>query len=96
MRPEGLAAFNKRDEANSKIYSYDNEAVKLARDYEKKLKGNKKAFTFFSKQAISYQKASTRWIMSAKQETTRLNRLETLIRDSEAGQLIKPMRYGRK
>jgi hypothetical protein len=34
--------------------------------------------------------------MSANQETTRLNRLETLIRDSEAELLIKPMRYGRK
>jgi uncharacterized protein YdeI (YjbR/CyaY-like superfamily) len=95
MKPEGLAAFNKRDEANSKIYSYENEALKLARNYEKKLKGNKKAFTFFSQQAPSYQNATTRWILSAKQETTRLSRLETLIRDSEEGQLIKPMRYGR-
>lgn len=96
MKPEGHAAFNKRDEASSKTYSYENEAVKLNRNYEKKLKANKKAFTFFTKQAPSYQKATARWIMSAKQETTRLNRLETLIRDSEAEQLIKPMRYGRK
>ncbi len=47
MKPEGLAAFNKRDDANSKIYSYENEGVKLAGNYEKKLKGNKKHLHFF-------------------------------------------------
>ncbi len=47
MKPEGLAAFNKRDEANSKTYSYENEAVKLARNYEKKLKAIRKHLHFF-------------------------------------------------
>src|SRR5689334_14743182 len=47
MKPEGLAAYNKRQEKKSKIYSYEKEALKLASAYEKKFKANKKAWKFF-------------------------------------------------
>ena len=96
MYPAGVAAFEKRDEKNSKIYSYEKEPVKLNRKYEKKLKANKKAWKFFVAQPPSYRKPAINWVMSAKQEATRVSRLETLIADCEAGQKIKPMRYEAK
>lgn len=88
MHSSGLAIFEKRKESNSKIYSYENEPVKLEEGFEKKLKANVKAWTFFNSQAPSYQKTAVHWIMSAKQEVTRLSRLEKLIAASEASQRV--------
>ena len=46
-------------------------------------KGHTEAWDFFTKQAPSYQKTINHWIMSAKQETTRLSRLDKAILASE-------------
>jgi len=96
MKPEGVEAFNKRKEDKSRIYAYENKPVAFDESYQRKLKSNKTAWKFFSTQAPSYQKTAIRWIMSAKQESTKLSRLQSLIDDSEAGLKIKPMRYGVK
>ena len=73
MHPAGVAAFNKRTEIKSKIYSYEKEPVKLSPEFEKKFKRNKKAWVFFQGQGAYYQKRATNWVMSAKQETTKLD-----------------------
>jgi uncharacterized protein YdeI (YjbR/CyaY-like superfamily) len=96
MRPGGLAAFQKREEAKSKIYSYENEPVQLDAKFEKKLKANKMAWTFFQSQPPSYQNPVINWLMTAKQDATKLKRFEELLKDSEAGQKIKRYRYGTK
>ncbi len=85
MKPEGLAAFELRKDHRSKIYSYENEALELSTAFEKQFKANKKAWTFFAAQAPSYQRQTCSWIMGAKQDATRLNRLHTIIAESEAG-----------
>jgi len=95
MYPSGLKAFEKRDEKKSKIYSYENKDKKLSAAYQKKFKANKKAWTYFKSQPPWYQRTSSHWVISAKQETTRLRRLETLIKDSENGTIIKPLSYGK-
>lgn len=94
MKPEGLAAFAKRKEHKSRIYTYENDPVKFPSNYKKKLMANKKAWKFFNSLPPSIQRVTTSWVVRAKQESTRLSRLETLIRDSEAGQKVKPFRYG--
>jgi uncharacterized protein YdeI (YjbR/CyaY-like superfamily) len=83
MKPAGLKAFSLRKEVNSQIYSYENEAQLLDSSHEALFKENKKAWDFFMKQAPSYKKAIMRWISSAKQEKTRLSRLEKTIKESE-------------
>lgn len=88
MHPAGLAAFNKRDENKSKIYAYEREHAKLDKEFEKRFKSNKKAWAFFQLQAPYYRKVATYWVMSAKQEATRISRLEKLIKASEAGQKV--------
>ncbi len=83
MMPEGQKAFNLRTESKSGIYSHEKEPVRLAPDYERQFKKNKSAWGFFKEQAPSYRKVMIHWIMSAKQEKTRLSRLEKTIKISE-------------
>lgn len=92
MQPSGLEAFEKREEHRSEIYSFERKAVALDKKYETQFKKNKKAWTFFSAMTPSYQKPAMWWVMSAKQEETRLRRLEQLIQDSASGLKIKQLR----
>ena len=85
MKPAGLAAFEKRKENKSRIYSYEKEASKLAPAYEKKFKANKKGWAFFNSLSPYYQKLGVHRVMDAKQEKTQISRLEKLIKESEAG-----------
>ena len=93
MHPAGLASFKLKKEHNSKIYSYEKEAVKLSANFERKFKANKKAWVFFQSLPPSYHKSALHWIMTAKQEATSIKRLEELINDSEAGKKIKRLSY---
>jgi uncharacterized protein YdeI (YjbR/CyaY-like superfamily) len=83
MKPAGLKAFSLRKENKSEIYSYENDTLSLDSTDEKRFRENQKAWDFFMKQAPSYKKAIMRWILSAKQEKTRLSRLEKTIKESE-------------
>ena len=96
MKPEGLATFSFRKKEKSKIYSYENPAVGFEKSYETKFKANKQAWGFFQSTAQTYQKTTTRWVMDANQDETRLKRLEELIRDCALGKKIKAMSYGKK
>jgi uncharacterized protein YdeI (YjbR/CyaY-like superfamily) len=96
MHPNGQASFEKRQAKRSKIYSYEKKQVSLPASHQRKFKKNKKARTFFCLQPPSYQRTALYWVMSAKQEITRENRLANLIQDSESGLKIKPLRYSAK
>src|SRR6188768_1023431 len=82
MQPAGLASFEKRKEEKSRIYSYEKEEAIFSKDFIKQFKANKKAWKYFQSLAPSYKKVSTHWVMTAKQETTRIKRLNQLIKDS--------------
>ena len=82
MKPPGLRAYMLRKEENSRVYSHETES-ELSTDYEAQFKANQKAWEFFSSQAASYRKVMIHWIMSAKQDKTRLSRLEKTITASE-------------
>ncbi|UFH31468.1 YdeI/OmpD-associated family protein [Chryseobacterium sp. C-71] len=83
MKPAGLDAFKLRKENKSGIYSHETENVKFSQEYEEQFKANQKAWEFFEKQAPSYKKVMTHWIMSAKQQKTQISRLEKTILESE-------------
>ena len=83
MTAEGLKACNLGKDNKPGIYSYENENAGFDTHFENLFKENTIAWEFFSKQAPSYRKAVTNWIMSAKQESTRLARLEKTINASE-------------
>lgn len=96
MQPAGLKAFEARNQAKAGSYSNENkdEARKLSDDYEQQFRANKKAWDYYQLQSPSYQRAANWWVMSAKQESTRIKRLATLIADSEKGQRLAQLSYG--
>ncbi len=92
MHSAGLAAFDKRTDRKSIIYSYENKPEKLTDDLELIFRTHPKAWEFFLSMTASYQRTTIFWIMSAKQEPTRQKRLKELITDSENRLKIKPLR----
>ncbi|MEO5642877.1 MAG: YdeI/OmpD-associated family protein [Bacteroidia bacterium] len=97
MTAEGLKIFEERKEDKSGIYSFEQrKQAKLDPAYEKKFKANKKAWAWFKKSAAGYQTTVTWWIMRAKQEATKLKRLEILIRDSAKEQKIDQYKWNSK
>ena len=93
MQPAGLVSFKLRKEHLSKIYSHENAPAKLSTAFLKKFKANKNAWKYFEAMPPSYQKTVIHLVMTAKQETTRIKRLDELISESEAGRKIKSQRY---
>lgn len=88
MQPAGIEAFKKRKEEKSEIYAYEKAHAVLSEDFENQFKANPKAWAFFTSQAPSYQKVMLHWITSAKQEKTRIARLEKTILESEKGNRV--------
>lgn len=88
MRPGGLKAFELRKENRSGIYSYEQRSADLVEPYLGKLKRNRAAWKFFQAQPPWYRKQMNWWVVSAKQEETRLKRLEKLIEGSAQGRRL--------
>lgn len=89
MTAAGLAAFEKRSEAKSRTYAYEQATeATLTAAAEKQFKGNAAAWTHFTAQAPSYRRQMLWWIASAKQDTTRDKRLATLIEASRQGRRL--------
>ena len=89
MMPAGLAAFARREEARSGVYSYENRHLAvLDPASEAKFKARKKAWVFFSQQPPSYRQTAIYWVMNAKRAETRSNRLAKLIGVSGAGRRL--------
>jgi uncharacterized protein YdeI (YjbR/CyaY-like superfamily) len=82
MQPPGLKAYQARKENRSGIYSYEQRSPELVEPYLEKLKRNKAAWKFFQAQPPGYRKTMNWWVTSAKQEETRLKRLDKLIEES--------------
>lgn len=96
MKPKGLELFNMMNKDKLKTYSFEKSVVELSLQFEKKFKTNKKAWKFFQQMPPSYRKPAINWVMTAKQEETKLRRLATLIKDSEEGRRIKGLDYPKK
>ena len=88
MKPAGLKIFDEWKDKKSANYAYENDILTLDSDYEKQFNDEKAAWEFFTKQAPSYRKAIINWIMSAKQEKTRQQRLDKAIKASGMNQKI--------
>jgi uncharacterized protein YdeI (YjbR/CyaY-like superfamily) len=83
VHPAGRAAFGRRDEARSRIYSYENRSRGFDAATEAALRKDTAAWKFFEAQPPSYRKTAAFWVMSAKRDETRSRRLALLIRHSE-------------
>ena len=97
MRPAGLKAYQRRDEKNSGIYSFEQKkAAQLSKEYEAEFKKEKKAWAYYRDAAPSYRKQTTWWVMSAKKEETRRRRLGILIDHCEKESKIPQVDWKKK
>lgn len=94
MTPAGLKAFEARKENKSGIYSYEQRRAELEEPYNSLLQQNEAAWNYFQLQPPSYRKGVSWFILSAKQEATRLKRLEKLIEYSAKGERLPEFRIG--
>ena len=92
MAPPGIAAFEARTEANTGIYSYENRPRELPHDYERRLRANADAWSFWQSRTPGFRRNATWWVVNAKQETTRQRHLDQLIADLAMGIVPKPIR----
>jgi uncharacterized protein YdeI (YjbR/CyaY-like superfamily) len=93
MRPAGLAAFERREEARSGVYSYEQRHLAaLTEEQEAGFRENPAAWEWFQKAAPSYRKAAIYWVTSAKRPETVAKRLGRLIDDSASGLEVPPLR----
>ena len=90
MRPAGEAAFARRSEARTGVYSYEqrHEAA-FEPEYEQRFRANAAAWQFWSAAPRGYRTMATWWVVSAKRPETRERRLGQLIADSAAGRRLK-------
>lgn len=88
MKPAGLLAFEKRTDNRSAFYSYENRPEKLNSELDILFQEDQQAWIFFNSKPASYQKTMVYWVMSAKQESTRISRLNKLIEASKLGKRL--------
>jgi uncharacterized protein YdeI (YjbR/CyaY-like superfamily) len=92
MRAAGLKAFEERKAERTGGYAFEQrDQARLEPAHEALLRANVAAWEFFQAQPPWYRKTATWWIVSAKQEATRLRRLTTLIECSAQGRTIPPL-----
>lgn len=96
MEPSGIRAFEDRDLKYEEEQRTRAKIEGLEGHYLTAFKKHPLAYHYFEQEAPSYRKAASRWVMTAKQEATRLRRLEVLIEFSKEGQRIPSLRPRKK
>ncbi len=91
MRKAGLAAFEDREEDRTGIYSFEGRSAELTPEYLNMFQAHAAAWSYFQSQPPWYRRTSTYWVMTAKREETRLQRLATLIGCSARNVPIPPL-----
>jgi uncharacterized protein YdeI (YjbR/CyaY-like superfamily) len=88
LQPAGQRAFDARDAQKSRVYSYEVRPEALNEPYAARLAQHAQAKAFFEARSASYRRAATHWVHAAKQESTRLKRLQQLIEHCAGGRLL--------
>jgi uncharacterized protein YdeI (YjbR/CyaY-like superfamily) len=94
MHPNGLAAFERRREDRSGVYTHEQGELVLPPEFAARVQADARAAAFLDAATASYRKVGINWVLSAKQPATREKRLVQLIDDSAAGRLIPSQRHG--
>lgn len=92
MTAAGLQVFARRTAGRSGTYSFEQRKnPSLDPASTRQLRADAAAWAFFQRQAPSYQRTATWWVVSAKRPATRQKRLQILISCSAAGRRIPPL-----
>jgi uncharacterized protein YdeI (YjbR/CyaY-like superfamily) len=93
MTPAGRAAFERRREDRTAMYSYEQRHLAaFDSTAERRFRANRRAWSYWQAQPPSYRRSATYWVMSAKRSDTRDRRLSKLIEDSAEGRRVPPLR----
>ena len=79
MAPAGRAAFARRDAQKERRYSFENRPREFGPDMLRRFKADPKAWKFFEAQPPGWRRTAIWRVVSAKQEATRLRRLQQLM-----------------
>lgn len=97
MQPAGLAAFERRTEARSAVYAYEQRHLaELDPAEQAALDANEAARTFWAAQPAGYRTTATYWVVTAKRPETRARRLAQLIENSAAGRRLRQLMPDRR
>jgi uncharacterized protein YdeI (YjbR/CyaY-like superfamily) len=88
MAKPGLEVFQHRDPEKTQRYSFENRRKAFDPVLERAFRTRTKAWAFFRAQPPGYQRLSTFYVMSAKQQETRERRLAVLMKKSAEGKRI--------
>ncbi len=92
MHPAGRAAFERRTEARSGAYSYEQRhEARLTEDEERAFRANDAAWSWFSARSAAVRAGAVWWVVSPKRPETRERRLASLIEESAAGRMPKAL-----
>ncbi|MBW8772073.1 MAG: YdeI/OmpD-associated family protein [Gemmatimonadetes bacterium] len=89
MKLPGMKAFEARDPARTGIYSFEVARAAFTPAQAKAFQRSAAGWKWFHAQAESYQRAATFWVVSAKRESTKVQRLEQLIAHSAEGRKLR-------
>lgn len=91
--PAGMAAWEKRTDARTGTYAFENaDAAVLPPEAERAFRKKRKAWSWWEAQPAGYRRLAAWWIVSAKREETRARRLEQLIEHSARGERMPQWR----
>ena len=96
MTPIGLVEFNKRTKKESKLVLIEQRKIQMPTHFVEIFMENKKAWKNFQDLPSGYRNQCTRYVIEAKQEKTKLRRLNILIENAERGEKIPPLRSSRE
>jgi uncharacterized protein YdeI (YjbR/CyaY-like superfamily) len=85
MHPAGMRAFEARREPEPGAITYETRPADLPPELAAVFRKNAAAWEFWRDQTPGYRKSMTWWVVSAKQDVTRIRRLDALIAESEKG-----------
>jgi uncharacterized protein YdeI (YjbR/CyaY-like superfamily) len=92
MRPAGLAAFARRTEARTGVYSYEQRhAARLTDEELARFQADVAAWQWFQSRPASYRTAAVWWVASPKRPETRDRRFRSLVEESAAGRMPKAL-----
>ena len=92
MQPAGLAAYEAREAKKTGVYSFENQPAGFTPALEAVFRKHATAWHFWEAQPPGYRKTMMWYVMSAKRDETRAQRLDRLIVHCAAGQRIIPMK----
>ncbi|PTT04211.1 hypothetical protein DBR11_00155 [Pedobacter sp. HMWF019] len=79
IKPSGLANSSIKNNAYAEFIDIENKQVLLPKDLNKELEKHKEAYHFFMQLAWSHKKEYVLWILTAKQEKTRISRIQKMV-----------------